>query len=207
MTTALLVSQVVLWVFLIGLGVVVLALARQLGLVLVRTGPLGGAAVTDEGPPIGSQISPLELEPLGGSLVRIPSKGRRTLLVFVSQSCSACADLLPALRTIAVSERSEIAVVLASVANASPLSPELLESLARIGVPYVTSPTLAEQMNVRGFPFAVVISSDGITQSKGIVNNVVQLESLLRPAELERRDLAQGSEPSTEGGFDVAVGS
>lgn len=218
MTNALLVTQIVLWVVVITLGLVLLALARQLGQVLVRMGPLGGAAVTDEGPAIGLAISPLEVDAADGEAVHIPdATGRRTLLVFVSQSCAACADLIPALVMLARSEPRDLSVVLSTVPNADPVSGDFLRSLAKVRIPYVIAGSLAESMNVRGFPYAVVVSADGITESKGIVNNIVQLESLLAPNRLTHAETHHqppapvrevlAAEAVSEGGSDGTAGS
>lgn len=218
MTGALIVSQVLLWAVVIVLGLVVLALARQLGLVLVRTGPLGGAAVTDEGPAIGSQITSRFVTSTEGIRVQIPdAAGRRTLLVFLSQSCPACVDLIPSLRSLVASETADISVVLATVPNATPVSPESVSKLAGVGAPYIADTSLAAAMNVRGFPYAVVLSPSGVTQSKGIVNNIVQLESLLQETALEGRARTNGRQeagsaldqhgPEPEEELDVAVRS
>lgn len=204
-----LISHAALWLFAIFEGVVILALARQLGLVLIRTGPLGGPAVTDEGPANGSRVPEMEYVATNGEAVRFPdAAGRRTLLVFVSQSCAACADLIPAIRTLASAEKRTLAVVLATVGDAGLPEADLLHSLNKEGIPYIGLPQLAAEMNVRGFPHGVVMDAEGITRSKGIVNNIVQLESLLeqQPHSGERvQPDVRDADADHERSIDVAV--
>lgn len=89
-----LVSYVVLWLVVIGLGVVVLVFIRQLGLVYERLGSQStGGHVAHEGPEVGATIGVLKLPDARDPqrLVEIPSDDApRSLLLFVSTECSLC---------------------------------------------------------------------------------------------------------------------
>jgi methylamine dehydrogenase accessory protein MauD len=92
MTTALLVSTLVLWVAVAVLAVVVFALVRQIGVLHQRIAPVG-ALMIGGGPKIGEAVPVLELEDLAGSSLRIGGEntsGRSTLLFFLSPTCPIC---------------------------------------------------------------------------------------------------------------------
>ena len=46
-------SYIVLWGLVIALAVIVVALARQIGMLHLRLGPRGALVIDDEGPPLG----------------------------------------------------------------------------------------------------------------------------------------------------------
>ena len=73
------------------LGLAVLALYRQVGLLSLRLGPRAALELEDEGPPIG-QPAPL-----------LPDLTRRgsELVAFVSLDCRMCIEILPGLRALA----------------------------------------------------------------------------------------------------------
>ena len=68
MTDALLVSNVLLWCLVIVLALVVLALARQVGVLHERVAP-AGALMPTSGPKVGEQTQPAEFRNLAGELV------------------------------------------------------------------------------------------------------------------------------------------
>ena len=104
--TSLLISNIVLWIAVIALGVVVFALTRQIGVLYERVAP-AGALVIDKGPAIGQTPPVFELRDLAGQAVKIggiAADGRSTLTFFLSSTCPVCKQLLPAVRTMAASE-------------------------------------------------------------------------------------------------------
>ncbi|MDE2357977.1 MAG: redoxin domain-containing protein, partial [Betaproteobacteria bacterium] len=97
MTEALLVSNAILWVAVIALGLVAVALARQVGILYERIAP-AGALVIDRGPGVGTQAPLFELRDLLGRAVKLGGlrgDGRNTVLLFVSPTCPMCKKLLP----------------------------------------------------------------------------------------------------------------
>jgi methylamine dehydrogenase accessory protein MauD len=199
--TALLISNALAWCAIIVLVIVVLALARQVGVLHERIAPMG-ALTMDHGPKIGD-ISPVfDLVALGGSrLVVGGPSGRLQLLFFLSPTCPICKKLIPALRSIGADERRTTDVILASD---GPQSEHLAfykrEKLAPL--PYVLSPELGMTFRIGKLPYAVAIGPDGHIASKGLVNSREQIESLLTAQELGVVSL-QDYMARAEGEYDV----
>lgn len=179
MTDALLVSNILLWILLVGLGVAVLALTRQVGILHERVAPAGALSV-QRGPAVGEQGPMLALMDLAGQPVRIGGEdplGQRTLLFFLSSSCPVCKTLLPTLRRIVAEERPQVRLVLASDGEPAEHEGFLREQgLAREG--YVLSMELGLRFEVAKIPYAVLIDEQGVVRAKGIVNTREHLESL-----------------------------
>ncbi|MCX8071877.1 MAG: methylamine dehydrogenase accessory protein MauD [Candidatus Binatia bacterium] len=178
MSTALIVSQVLLWLVVVGLAVVVLALVRQVGLLQARIAPVG-ALVPQTAPQVGSVAPAFELRDLRGQTVHIGgtrSDQRCTLLVWVAPQCPACKALLPVLDSVRRSEERWLDIVLASE---GPID-EHEEMLARLGsrFPYVLSTELGLAYQVPKLPFAVLLDPKGVLRAKGIVNTREHIESL-----------------------------
>ena len=181
MITALLVSNLVLWLVVVGLGVTVLALARQVGVLHERIAPAGALSLRG-GPEVGQPAPIHELLALDGTLLRVGGTrddGRTTLLVFVAPDCPVCRELAPALRALARRERRWLELVLASDGG------ETAEHAAyakRIGLeehPYVLSSALGLAYQVGKLPHAVLVDGAGILRAKGLCNSREHLESLL----------------------------
>src|SRR4029078_1005399 len=97
MVTVLVVSQILSWIVILGLGLALVALARQVGVLHVRLAP-GGALQTGKGPVVGEGPPVLDAVTLGDAAVTIGKalgKGRMQLLLFVSPHCPLCKDLVP----------------------------------------------------------------------------------------------------------------
>ncbi|MFO1248714.1 MAG: hypothetical protein U1E93_10950 [Alphaproteobacteria bacterium] len=97
MLTVLIVSQIISWIVILGLGIALLALARQVGVLHVRVAP-AGALLTGKGPVVGEAAPVLEELTMDGARVAIGkalAKGRMQLLLFVSPHCPLCKDLIP----------------------------------------------------------------------------------------------------------------
>ena len=72
-----------------GLGVAVLALARELGALRAEIGPRGALEIPEEGPELGGRTELMEVEP-----------GRLGLAVFTSEGCGMCRALEPAIEAL-----------------------------------------------------------------------------------------------------------
>ena len=180
MNEALLVSNVVLWVLVLVLAGVVLALARQIGVLYERVAP-AGALMTVRGPAVGELAPVVTASDLRGGSLEVGGPGRRTLLFFLSPTCPVCKTLLPVLRSVV--RREPLQVVLASDGSpdehAAFVREEGLEAF-----PYVLSPTLGITYQVGKLPYAVLLDAAGVIRSKGLVNTREHLESLLQAEEL-----------------------
>lgn len=188
MTEALLVSNAILWVAVIALGLVAIALARQVGILYERIAP-AGALVIDRGPGVGSQAPLFELRDLLGRAVKLGglrSDGRNTVLMFVSPTCPMCKKLLPIARSIL---RTEGAAALVLASDGDEAEQRAFIEREGLGVfPYVLSRDLGMSYQVSKLPYAVLIDSDGVIRAKGLVNTREHFESLF-----EARDRGVGS--------------
>jgi methylamine dehydrogenase accessory protein MauD len=199
MSTPLLVSYVLLWVVVALLAVVVLAAVRQIGLIQHRIPPVG-ARMTAVGPQIGSQAPGFNGPDLFGRPTTLGSpRGRKSLLVFVSTRCDTCDDLAPAIKSIARSESDMIDTILMSD------SPEEdVRNYARrhslTHLPIVVSQEVVESYAVQATPYGLLVDESQNVVSKGIVNNIEHLESLVRAGELSIDSMETLAETSENGG-------
>ena len=171
-------SQIVLWIGLLALGVVCMALARQIGVLHQRIAPAGALSLPQP-LTLGDPTPEMELPGLDGSLVKIggPRGARSQLLLFLSPDCAICETLLPALRSAEGAERSWLDVVLASDGEAG--RHEAFVRDKGLGkFPYVLSEHLGRSYGVSKLPYAVLIDETGKLSSTGLVNTREHLESL-----------------------------
>jgi hypothetical protein len=142
---------------LVGLAIVVLALAREVGMLRLAVSPRGALEVAHEGPEIGS-ISPL-VASFGGEI----AFGQIGLAVFTSEGCGLCRALAPTVALFGM----HAAVVLRTF-------DEVAHADAWAGA------------DVPGSPFAVALDADGTVLAKGTFNTGAQLETVLAAAERRR---------------------
>jgi len=183
MLTVLIVSQILSWVVILGLGLAVLALARQVGVLHVRLAP-AGALLSSKGPVVGEAAPVLDAVTLDGAPIAIGKPlpaGRNQLLLFVSPSCPLCKDLIPIAKNFAKTEKLDIVFVGDDEAG------EQRAMIARLdmrGLPFVNSSIVGRTFHVDRLPHAVLIGEDGTLLSKGLVNSREHLESLVTAHEL-----------------------
>lgn len=143
-----------------GLGLAVLALARQVGELKLAIGAQPALDLAGEGPEIGSRsavITRFDLRP----------GARFALAVFVSESCPVCVSVAPAVEL---------------------LDRDRLVSLERFDELLDQEVWLA--LSVPGAPYAVALALDGTVLAKGTFNNLPQLESVLGSAERRTQEAA-----------------
>ena len=170
---ALAVSQVLLWVVVVVLSLVVLGLARQIGVLHERVAPLG-ALTTKTAVGVGDSAPVFDLADIGGKR----SSGRSQLLLFVSPSCPMCKKLLPVARSFAQSERGGLDVVL--MGDGDRPSHEAMVAEHRLQeLPLILSPIVGITLGIGKLPHAVLIDAEGVIRSSGIVNSREHLESLV----------------------------
>ena len=181
--TSLMISNVLLWVLMLGVIVALWALARQVGILYERVAPMG-ALITDAGPKLGEAAPQFELSALSGARIAIGGeRAKSQLLFFLSPTCPICKKLLPVLRSSAAAERDWLDVVLASDGEAT-------QHLAFYGeaklneFPYVLSADLGMTYRVSRLPYAVLMDERGIIRAKGMINTREHLESLFNAKEL-----------------------
>jgi len=183
MVTVLVVSQILSWIVILGLGLALVALARQVGVLHVRLAP-AGALQTGKGPVVGEAAPVLDAVTLDGAAVTIGKalgKGRMQLLLFVSPHCPLCKDLVPIAKNFAKSERLDMVFV-----GDDEVSDQraMIARLDMGGVPFVNSSIVGRTFHVDRLPHAVLLGDDGTVLSKGLVNSREHLESLVTAHEM-----------------------
>lgn len=181
MTEMLLVSNIVLWVLVIVLALVVLALARQVGILHERVAP-AGALQPVEGPGVGELTEAMPLQDLGGRPVTIGGErtdGLAIFVLFISPTCPVCKSLVPTAKSLAKKEAARMRLVFASDGDDREQHVAYAKDLAIENYPYVLSQALGMTYQVGKLPFALLIGGDGTLQSKGLVNTREHLESLI----------------------------
>jgi hypothetical protein len=142
------------------MGAVVLALAREVGVLRLSLASQGALEIPDEGPRVGQR------QPWAAALAWTPA----TLLglaIFSSEGCPMCVRLQPAVSYVA----------------ADPLL------AVRIFDEVADAPTWAAAA-VPGSPYAVALDSAGVALAKGTFNSLVQLEGILATARERETELA-----------------
>jgi methylamine dehydrogenase accessory protein MauD len=192
-----------LWAVVACLGIAVLALARQIGILHQRLQPVG-ALKLGSSLAVGQAAPVIEARDFGGQPLSIGAAdpaAADTLLVFVSPSCPVCKSLLPALRAMRRREKPQIKVILASdgprLEHADFIAAESLGEFT-----YVLSEALGIAYGAGRLPHAVLIDGAGIVRASGLVNSREHLDSLFEARERgvaslqewmagrERRDVA-----------------
>jgi methylamine dehydrogenase accessory protein MauD len=170
-------SQVALWIGLLVLGVVCMALARQIGVLHQRIAPAGALSLRQP-LKVGDAAPEMALTALDGSTVQIGgARGRGQLLLFLSPDCKICEALLPAVRSAQGAERQWLDIVLASDGE-SYAHAEFVREKHLSKFPYVVSELLGRSYGVAKLPYAVLIDEAGKLSSTGLVNTREHLESL-----------------------------
>lgn len=147
---------VVQWVLLAVLSVVVVALARQIGVLHLRLSPLGALEVDEEGPPLGQALPARAAKAPDGTPTLIGGPGPARLVAFTSPTCPICEQVMPAVPVAAAAAR---------------LVPQV-----------VSDPDLEAAYDVPGVPFLVVLDAAGVVRSKGTANSLEQVEGLIDTA-------------------------
>lgn len=183
--TTLIISNVMLWLVVLGLCAVVLALIRQIGVLHERVAP-AGALMVGNGSKVGEAMPAFELQSLAGRSLRLGGEdpnARSRLLFFLAPTCPVCKTLLPVLKSCLRSEASWLDIVLASDGDAQEhhrfVAREALQDFD-----YVLSNELGMRLQVGKLPYVLLVDEQGIIRAKGLVNSREHLESLFEAKEL-----------------------
>jgi methylamine dehydrogenase accessory protein MauD len=171
-------SQITLWIGLLTLGVVCIALARQIGVLHQRIAPAGALSLPQP-LKLGDLTPEMQLSALDGSTVKIGGVrgGRSQLLLFLAPGCAICESLLPAVRSAQGAERSWLDIILASDGELAQHE-AFVRNKGLTKFPYVLSEHLGRSYGVAKLPYAVLIDEAGKLSSTGLVNTREHLESL-----------------------------
>ena len=176
-----LVSNIILWIVVIVLALVVLALARQVGILHERVAP-AGALMPTNGPKVGELTEAMSIADINGQAVTVggPSEDHmNTLVMFISPTCPVCKSLVPTAKSLASAEKNRLNLVFASDGDKLEQHQAYARDLSLDKYPYVLSQKLGMSFEVSKLPFAALIGADGTLQSKGLVNTREHLESLI----------------------------
>lgn len=173
-TTAL----VLLWMLVIAMAFVILALARQIGVLHERLAPVGALA-TAQGAQAGEQAPVMPGHLLGGGTIEIGgalAAGSLRLLLFVAPSCPICKKLIPIALDVARDER----VDLVFVGDEDPDEQRrMIERHGLGGQTFVNGPEVGMAFAVAKLPHAILLDDAGKVVARGLVNSREHLESLL----------------------------
>jgi hypothetical protein len=142
-------SYVMLWVAVVVLGLAVVALLRQVGVLHARLRPLG-AHFAGEGPERHAPAPGAGTFDYGGAAL--------TLLAFTSPSCTICASLAPGLRAL---RRQYADLALHEIDHGADTA----------GV--------FQAFGVASTPYFVTVDRAGIVQARGVANTLEQIEVLV----------------------------
>ncbi len=184
MVETLIISNILLWIVVVLMGIMLFALVRQIGVLYERVAP-AGALMINQNLTVGSDAPSLELQDIEGGLVTIgglPENGKSKLVFFVSPTCPVCKTLLPVVKSANKSEKDWLDILLASDGenydHQGYISEHQLQQF-----PYISSEILGRSYGVSKLPYAVLIDEQGKVASMGIINSREHLESLFESKE------------------------
>lgn len=189
MTDLQLASMVFLWVVVLVFGVLLFALARQVGVILERVSPVG-ALMTNESLHVGGPAPRMQLTTIDGAKLEIGYTETRAetpysqLLLFVGPKCPICRILLPAAKSIAKRESAWMRLVLASDGGTEEAHRRYRAKHSLEDIPYVVSELLGRAYGVAKLPYAVLIDDRQRIVSFGMVNSREHIESLVEAKQL-----------------------
>jgi methylamine dehydrogenase accessory protein MauD len=178
-------SQIVLWVAVLVLGIVCIALARQIGVLHQRIAPAGALSIR-QALKVGDAAPQMTLATLDGALLSIGGvrAGRSQLVLFLSPECAICQSLLPSVRSAQGAEKQWLDIVLASDGGTVEKHAAFVRDKGLTNFPYVLSEALGRSLGVAKLPYAVLIDEAGKLAASGLVNSREHLESLFTAKEI-----------------------
>lgn len=176
-------SQILLWTAVIVQGLLITALARQVGILHERVAP-AGALTLHQKVEVGEVASPMTVTTIEGQPIEIGGnrEGRSQLLFFASPDCPVCKSLLPVVRSAANAEGNWLDIVIAG--DGSKADYQRLRAASGLqNVPLVLSEALGRAFGVSKLPYAVLLDEHGRVASLGLINSREHLESLFEAKE------------------------
>jgi hypothetical protein len=145
-------SYVALWVAVVVLGLAVVALLRQIGVLHARLAPMG-VHFAGEGPEPGTRAPLPEVFPYGDAPL--------TLIVFTSPSCLVCAALRPSFDAL---RRGYTDLAVTEIDHDDRSAP------------------VFRAFQVSSTPYVVAVDRTGVVRGRGVANSLEQLEELVAEA-------------------------
>jgi methylamine dehydrogenase accessory protein MauD len=189
MSSFLLGSYIALWIVAALQTIALAALARQIALLHSRL-PGFGAMMTNPGQEVGLPVKPFVADDVHGKTIHIPDPEKpKTLLVFLSEGCSNCEELEPALRATARQESKGLKVILMAFNGDARSNRAYSEKRGLAHLPLVSSSECAQHFQVFITPYALLLDAKGVILSKGLVNRREHLDSLLNAGDAGHSNL------------------
>lgn len=180
----LVISNILLWLVVVAMGVVIFALTRQIGILYERVAPAGALAV-NQNISVGQDAPAMSFQSISAEMIQIGGEspqGKSQLLFWASPDCPVCKTLMPTLKSVAKAESDWIQLVIAS--DGMELDHKsYINQFGLAEFPYIVSEVLGKSYGVAKLPYAVVIDEAGKVASMGIVNSREHLESLFEAKE------------------------
>ena len=193
MYAALLLSNIVLWVLVLGIGFLLLGALRALGILTWRLDQIEAlrpARLGREGLKIGRPALDFTLPAAGGGQRSLSEfAGRKLLLVLTQSGCGPCMEIVPELNRL--HERGEHEVLVVNNGDMAETAQWASQTGARFPVLSQDKFSLSKRYQVFVTPFAFLIDERGIITSKGIAGNREYLGYVLSGAE-NRHDEQHG---------------
>jgi|SRR5581483_1222411 len=164
------VTFALLWILTILNSLVLLAMVRQVGVVLLRVGQIAPAR------PVGGPVAGDRLTVPGLPQLEAGISTPYRLLLFVSLHCGTCAQMIPAANAVARKYR-DFEVVLVGDASPAELSHWARENGAKVRA--VAAPNVIRSYGIPGTPFACVLDAQDVVLRVGGVNHLDHIETLI----------------------------
>jgi len=191
MTELLIASLILSWVAIGFLALLLLALARQIGILHERIAPLGALSF-QWGIKVGEKSPLFELKDVDQNRPQVRIGGehplkKNSLLLFVSPSCPICKKLIPGVASLSRS-LNNLDIIFASDGENLAAHQQYRASTFLSPFPYVLSRELGVAFGVSALPYAIYLDAEGKVMAKGLVNNLEQLEGLLHHTQQQREE-------------------
>lgn len=183
-----LISYIVLWALVVGLGVLVLLLYRQLGIMYLGT----AEGVSRDGLEKGATAPDFTLTDQYGTSHRLSQyRGQPVTLLFGSPHCSPCRILLPQLDDWAQAH-PDMAILWLNAASPEESQKFVSELGANLPVlPYTPAENLLDRYRVRVTPFTFLLDERGIIRAKGLANSKAGMEQYYKELKTGKQDPAE----------------
>lgn len=169
MSPIILFSYVILWLL-------VLVMSWTLLRLLQRLQPVKKLMMEDRGMPIGTVFPDLKFLTPDRDYMTLEKNGRPKMIVFVSNRCEACKQVIPIL-TPYQQKRKDLQVIM--------LAWGVYEEIVRIGEEFdvnipigLISPAQYEMLDTKITPYCYFVDANGVIRAKSVVNDEEHLETV-----------------------------
>lgn len=184
--TLLTIATAVQFIILIGLAVVVLSLARQVGILHERLSPAGMQQARKEVQP-GEKVPVQSLSAISGAAAELT--GRPVALLFMSAECPICKSVLPAFEDAVGASGFEPFWVADGLPGPSGELPDYVRYAAEQRLDedrLLVSQELGLTLGVRQIPALVLIDADATLVAREVLNGPRQVDTLFAAHALSR---------------------